>query len=107
MPSFKQPTFQERTAVAAKAKAAALEKLRAKPPVDETVLAERRTAALARAAAQQAAREEKHAARELEKAEQAARKAEETTATAGMSEAEQKAIRDAKYAARKNRVGKR
>ncbi len=107
MPSFKQPTFQERTAIAAKAKAAALEKLRAKPPVDESALAERRVAALAREAAMQKAREEKRATRELEKAEQAARKAEETIATAGMSEAEQKAIRDAKYAARKNRVGKR
>ena len=107
MPSFKQPTFQERTAIAAKAKAAALEKLRAKPPVDEAALAERRAAALAREAAQQKAREEKRVARELEKAEQAARKAEEATANAGLSEAEQKAIRDAKYAARKNRVGKR
>lgn len=107
MPSFKQPTFQERTAIAAKAKAAALEKLRAKPPVDEAALAERRAAALAREAAQQKAREEKRAARELEKAEQAARKAEAATANAGLSEAEQKAIRDAKYAARKNRVGKR
>jgi Family of unknown function (DUF6481) len=107
MPSFKQPTFQERTAIAAKAKAAALEKLRAKPPVDDAILAERRATALAKAAAQQAAREEKRAARELEKAEQAARKAEEATANAGLTEAEQKAIRDAKYAARKNRVGKR
>lgn len=107
MPSFKQPTFQERTALAAKAKAAALEKLRAKPPVDEAVLAERRAAALAREAAQQKARAEKLAARALEKAQQEALKAEEAAATAGLSEAEQKAIRDARYAARKNRVGKR
>ena len=107
MPSFKQPSFQERTAIAAKAKAAALEKLRAKPPVDEAVLAERRAAAEAREAAQQLAREEKRAALTLEKAEQAARKAEEAPAATGLSEAEQKAIRDAKYAARKNRVGKR
>ena len=77
MPSFKQPTFQERTALAAKAKQAALEKLRAKPPVDEAVLAERRAAALAREAAQLKAREEKLAARAAEKAQKDALKAEE------------------------------
>ena len=107
MPSFKQPTFQERTALAAKAKQAALEKLRAKPPVDEAVLAERRAAAAAREAAQLKAREEKAAARALEKAQQEAQKAEEAAASAGLTPEEQKAIRDAKYAARKNRVGKR
>ena len=107
MPSFKQPTFQERTALAAKAKATALEKLRAKPPVDEAVLAERRAAAAARESAQMKAREEKAAARSLEKAQQEAKKAEEAAASAGLTPEEQKAIRDAKYAARKNRVGKR
>ncbi len=109
MPSFKQPTFQERTALAAKAKQAALEKLRAKPPVDEAMLAERRAAALAREAAAKIAREGKLAARELEKARKEAEKAERIAATPVpqvLSEEEQKAIRDAKYAARKNRVGK-
>lgn len=107
MPSFKAPTFQERTALAAKAKQAALEKLKAKPPVDEAVLAERRAAALARDAAQLKAREEKAAARALEKAQKEAQKAEQAAASAGLTAEEQKAIRDAKYAARKNRVGKR
>jgi Family of unknown function (DUF6481) len=111
MPSFKAPSFQERTALAAKAKQAALEKLKAKPPVDEAVLAERRAAALAREAAQLKAREEKIAARALEKAQREAAKAAqlavEAAATPMLSDAEQKAIRDAKYAARKNRVGKR
>jgi Family of unknown function (DUF6481) len=109
MPSFKQPTFQERTALAAKAKQAALEKLRAKPPVDDAVLAERRAAALAREDAAKIAREEKLAARALEKAQKEAEKAERIAATPVpqvLSEEEQKAIRDAKYAARKNRVGK-
>jgi hypothetical protein len=109
MPSFKLPTFQERTALAAKAKQAALEKLRAKPPVDEAVLAERRAAALARDAAAKIAREEKLAARAAEKARKDAEKAERIAATPlpqALSEEEQKAIRDAKYAARKNRVGK-
>ncbi len=107
MPSFKQPTFQERAALAAKAKTAALDKLRTKPPVDEAVLAERRAAALVRDAAAQAAREEKAAARALEKATKDALKAEALAAVpVPLSEEEQKAIRDAKYAARKNRVGK-
>jgi Family of unknown function (DUF6481) len=107
MPSFKAPTFQERTALAAKAKQAALEKLKAKPPVDEAVLAERRALALAREAAQIKAREEKLAARAAEKAQKDAEKAERVAASPVLTEAEQKAIRDAKYAARKNRVGKR
>ena len=107
MPSFKVPTFQERTALAAKAKQAALEKLKAKPPVDEAVLAERRVAALAREAAQLKAREEKLAARAAEKEQKNAEKAARVAASPVLSEEEQKAIRDAKYAARKNRVGKR
>jgi hypothetical protein len=107
MPSFKAPTFQERTALAAKAKQAALEKLKAKPPVDGAVLAERRALALAREAAQIKAREEKLAARAAEKAQKDAEKAERVAASPVLTEAEQKAIRDAKYAARKNRVGKR
>ena len=106
MPSFKAPTFQERTALAAKAKQAALEKLKAKPPVDEAVLAERRAAVLAREAAPAKAREAKIAAREQEKADKEALKAAKVAASPVLTEAEQKAIRDAKYAARKNRVGK-
>ncbi len=108
MPAFKQPTFQERTALAAKAKEAALAKLRAKPPVDEAVLAARREAALAREAAQLKARQDKLAARELEKAAKLERK---TQAPAPESAAkdlvDKKALRDAKYAARKSRLGKR
>ena len=110
--AFKLPTFQERAALAAKAKQAALDKLRAKPPVavDEAVVAQRREARLAREAAAAAARTEKLAARELEKArkkEEDALKAAEAAPPPALSEAEQKAIRDAKYAARKNRVGRR
>lgn len=116
MSSFKQPTFQERAALAAKAKQAALEKLRTKAPLDEAVVAERRAARLAREAAQAQASKDKRAAQELEKAERAARAAEkiaqEKTAqadnkTPALTEAERKAARDARYAARKNRVGKR
>ncbi len=111
MPPYKQPSFQERAALAAKAKADALEKLRAKPPVDEAVLAARREAALAKEAAQAAARAEKLAAREQKKAERQALAEQKKAAAAVVepvkTEAEQKALRDAKYAARKNRLGKK
>ena len=106
MPSFKQPSFQERTALAADAKKAALAKLLAKPAVDDAVLAERRAVADAREAAQQVVRAEKLAARELEKVQKKEAAAAKAAAPA-ITEAEQKNIRDAKYAARKNRVGKR
>jgi len=108
--AFKQPTFQERAALAAKAKQAALDKLRAKPPVDDAVVAQQREARLAREAAAARAAEEKRAARELEKAkkkEEAAAKATASAPAPKLTEAEQKAIRDARYAARKNRVGRR
>ncbi len=111
MASYKQPTFQERAAVAAKAKQAALEKLRAKPPVDEATLAKRREAAMVRDAAKLKASQEKLAARELEKAMKKDRSTKDVVvakaAAPTMSDEEQKAIRDAKYAARKNRLGKR
>jgi len=111
MASFKQPSFQERTALAAKTKKAALEKLLAKPPVDEAVLAERRAAALVRDAAQQKAREDKLAARAAEKALKEERRAQSVAsanaAAPTLSAEEQKKARDAKYAARKSRLGKR
>ncbi len=111
MPSFKQLTFKERVALAAKAKQAALEKLRAKAPLDEATLAQRRAARLARETAEAKAREEKHAALQLEKAARKARALEKAaqveTKAPAMTEAERKAARDARYAARKSRVGKR
>ncbi len=108
--AFKLPTFQERAALAAKAKQAALDKLKAKPPVDEARVAQQREARLAREAAAARAAEEKRAAREAEKArkkEEAEAKAAASAPPPALTEAEQKAIRDAKYAARKNRVGRR
>ena len=111
MPSFKPQTFQERTATAAKAKQAALDKLRAKPPVDEAVLAERRAAQQAKDEAQAKARAEKLAAREKEKAEKKARAeaavAPVKEAPPQLTEAEKKAASDARYALRKSRAGKR
>jgi len=108
IPPFREPTFQERAAPAAKAKQALLKKLRGKPPVDETLLAERRAARIAREQAEAIAREERLTAREQEKA---ARKARADAAvpppSAVLTEAEKKAARDARYAARKSRAGKR
>ncbi len=109
MAFFKQPTFQERAALAAKAKEAALQKLREKPPLDEAVVAERIAAQQAKLEAQARAREEKLAAREREKAEKKARAeaAAPPPPPPELTEAEKKALRDARYAARKSRVGKK
>lgn len=101
--SFKDPGFQDRIGSAAKAKEKALEQLRSKPPLDEKVVAERQARqkeredrdagkAAARKAAQQAAKEGKAA-------EAAARAA----APPPPTDAERKAARDARYAARKAR----
>jgi len=110
MAGYKQPTFQERAALAAKAKQAALETLRAKPPLDEAVVAERRAARLAREEAQAKVRAEKLAEREREREARKARAAEAAASAKGappLTEAEQKAARDARYAARKGRVGRK
>jgi hypothetical protein len=110
MASYKAPAFQDRLASATAAKQKALAQLRAKPPIDEAVLAERRQKAEARSAKLEARQAEKRAAKE-EAAKLAAERAEATQATAAeaantrpaMTEAERKAARDARYAARKAR----
>jgi hypothetical protein len=96
MKSFRDQTFQERVGRAAEAKKKALEHLRSRPPIDPAVLAERKAASLRR----EAASANKAAARE------SARKAEAEAKAAlppPKTEAERKADRDARYAARKNR----
>lgn len=105
MASYKDPSFQERTALAAKAREKALQALAAKPPIDPAVVAEREAARLAR----EAAAAEKSAARKAEIAQAKADKkaAAEAAVLASMkpvpTEAELKAARDERYAARKNR----
>lgn len=98
MAGYNEPTFQERTARAEKARAKALAKLAARPPVDEAELARRKAAREAR----EAAAAEKSAAR---KAAIAQAKADKLAAAAVPvpTEAELKAARDQKYAARKKR----
>ncbi|MCW3796452.1 DUF6481 family protein [Sphingomonas sp. BN140010] len=103
--AFKNPTFQDRAAQAADARAKALEKLRNKPPVDPAVAAER----LAAAERKQAVQAEKAAAKKAEAQAKAEAAAEAKAAAAAkaakpvLTEAEKKAARDARYAARKAR----
>jgi len=104
MKSYKDPSFQDRVGRAAEAKQKALDNLRAKPPVDEAVLAERQATRLKREAEQAEKRAAKkaaeQAAKEAKAAEEAARLA---AAPVPLTEAEKKLARDARYAARKNR----
>ena len=81
-------TFQDRAAQAAKAKQAALEQLRSRPPVDEKQAKARMVAGAERKTADDAA---------------AADAAAKAAAAAPPTEAEQKAKRDERYAKRKNR----
>lgn len=97
--SFKNPTYQDRVGQAADAKQKALEQLRQKPPRDEKVAAERIAAAQKR----DAAKAEKAVAKKTAVAAAATAKAAEEAANAPLSEADKKAARDARYAARKKR----
>ena len=111
MTSYKDPSFQERIALAKQAREKALDKLRAKTPVDAAVLAERSAARRARQEAEAAARLAKQADREKAKADKSAQAqaealeaaaAKQMAATRAVaSEVEKKAARDARYAARK------
>jgi hypothetical protein len=64
MSSYKPPTFQERAAVAAKAKQVALDRLRIKIPIDEETVAARQAARVAREAADAEKMEARRIARE-------------------------------------------
>lgn len=110
MSSYKEPSFQDRSALAKKTKQAALDQLRAKKPLPEAVLAERCESARVREAAQAKTRNDKLAARDLAKAEKRHRA--EQTALAdefdpSPTDEERKFARDEKYAARKGRAGKK
>jgi hypothetical protein len=115
MAGFRNPDFAERQEAAAKAKKAALENFRAKAA--DPTLSERLTARTASAAERKAIKEAREAekaeqkAREAERAAQAAREAAAAAERAKIEsadrevalQAEQKAARDARYAARKTR----
>ncbi|HEX8443276.1 MAG TPA: DUF6481 family protein [Allosphingosinicella sp.] len=104
-------TFQDRVGRAAEAKQKALDKLKAKPEIDPQVAAERQAARLAKEAKQAEARAAKQAERErlavekeaAAKAKEDAAQAKEAAKVVPPTQAELKAARDAKYAARKGR----
>jgi hypothetical protein len=111
---FKDPSFQDRAASAGKAKQKALDQLKAKPPVDEAVMAQRRhdreareqvlaedRAAKKLADAQAKAKSDAIKAAQIKEAEAAA--AIKAARLKPASAAEMKAARDARYAARKAR----
>lgn len=108
MKGYKEPGFQDRVAAKTRAKASALEMLKAAPKPDEAELAARAARQQEReakaAAKRTAVREAKEEAQRLEQekkleAEQARAKA----APPVLTEAERKSARDARYAARKKR----
>ena len=114
MASFKNPSFQDRLSSARKAKQGALDRLKARPPVDESAMAERRLAWDAREkalSAERAAKAEAIAAAQVEKASLRAAELEEAKAAAALkaarlkpaSPADMNAARDARYAARQTR----
>ena len=109
MASYKEPSFKDRAALSAQAKQAALEKLKAKPPIDPAIAAERAAARAAKEAAEAQKRADKKAAMEqarldkIAKAEAAKAEAVQAVVRAELTEAEKKAARDARYAARKKR----
>lgn len=104
MKSYKDPSYQERVGRAAEAKQKALDKLRSKPPVDEKVAAERQATRLRREAAEAEKRSRKQAVEEAARqAKKDAAAAKAVPVPAPPTEAERKAARDARYAARKSR----
>ena len=99
---FKEPSFQDRVANAAEAKKKALEALRSKPVKDPKVAADRAAARAKREADKAERRAANKAAQQSAKATEADA-AVESVETESPTEAELKAARDARYAARKSR----
>ncbi|MBB6124577.1 DUF6481 family protein [Sphingobium subterraneum] len=111
MHGYKEPSFQERTAAAARARNSALEKLQARPPLSQDEIDRRVAAQAAKDAAAQAKRAAAVLAREAaaeakaERGREAARLVEPAATDPVLTESERKAARDARYAARKHRKG--
>lgn len=113
MSGFKEPSFADRQQAAREARKAILEKFRAKPGLDDPAVMQRQAEREAQAALRNQAKLARDAAkaetkiREAEAAAQAAltlaREKEELAAKEIALEAERKAARDARYAARKKR----
>jgi len=124
MSAFKENDLKERLNTAAEAKRAMLERFRAKPAADDPAVIEREEARKALAAARETRVAERKTAKEAEAARLAAEQAEREAQAARQAadaavrevtlkaeqeerdaalEAERKAARDARYAARKKR----
>ncbi len=114
MAQYKNPSFQDRVATARNAKQKAINQLKAKPPVDEAIMKQRREAWELRENAllrERAAKAEAAAAAKAEKASAKATQIAEAEAAAALkaerlkpaNAAEMKAARDARYAARQAR----
>ena len=99
MTAYKAPTLAERQGAAAQSRAKALEKLKAKPQPSAEDLQARREAAERR----EAAAAEKRAAKRAERAKADAERPPAAPEVIGPTEAERKAERDRRYAARKAR----
>ncbi|MEO0031495.1 MAG: hypothetical protein RIS94_1253 [Pseudomonadota bacterium] len=103
MAGYKEPGLEARRNAAAEARTKALQALKAKPALDPAVVAERIAKAEAREKLQAEKREAAKAKREQEAAEKAAAAA-AAAPPPPPTEAERKAARDARYAARKARA---
>lgn len=101
--SFKDPSFQDRIGSAAKAREKALDQLRSKPPLDEKVVAERQAKQLEREARDAEKAAAKKAAQQAAQENKAAEAAAKAAVPPPPTDAERKAARDARYAARKAR----
>lgn len=117
MAGFKEPGFADRQKAAQQARRNILNKFRSQPGADDPEVTKRRAEREAVAAARAQAKEARETAKAEEKrreeeaaaaaAAQRLREREEETAKLAVLEAEQKAKRDARYAARKARGKKR
>jgi hypothetical protein len=103
MKTYKDPSFQDRVGRAADAKKKALEQLRLRPPRDAAVAAERKAASLKRERTSSDKGAARKAARQAVTAAATAEAEAKATVPARPTEADRKAARDARYAARKNR----
>ncbi len=103
MKSYKDPSFQDRAGRAAEAKKKALDQLRSRLPPDPAVVAERKAASVRRETANLQKSAAKKAAKQAVSDAAAAEAAAKAAVPPPQTEAERKAGRDARYAARKNR----
>jgi Family of unknown function (DUF6481) len=117
MSGFKEPSFADRQKAAQQARQDILNKFRAKPGPDDPEVRQRQAEREAQAAARAKAREARGAAKAEQKAREAeaaalaaaqlAREKEEEATRQAAIEADQKAKRDARYAARKGKGKKK